>query len=289
MSNLVDRFGARRLLLIAAAFAMVAVIACGAEVRGGTAAGAAQASDAPAASENISAAGNDGVGPVAGGINQECVQQVLGREASGFGDITAAERDRIFSECSGEGDDGGRPPRVGAGGNRDFQFGGPALAAINPECIQEIIGGDGGDDGGFAQITQEQRQRIFAGCGDGDGGDGFGGGFFGGDGFAGQLPECFTDAFGDRPGGFQGLSQEDFQAIAEACGDEFGDLGGFGGDGGGFFGRAGDGGFRGGGGFGGGLDLNSECVTQALGRSVDSLRDLSAQERQQLFQTCLGG
>ena len=296
MSNLIDGFGARRLLLIAAALGMVAMIACGAEASGGTAAGANQADDPPAATEDVSAAGDaPGSGEdeaeaatAPGGIDQDCVQQVLGREASGFGDITAAERDRIFSECSG--DDGGRPPRVGADGNRDFQFGGGALAAINPECVQGIVGGDGGDDGGFAQITPEQRRQIFTECGDGDGG-----GFLGGDGFAGQLPDCFTDALGDSPNGLQGLSREDFQAIAEACGDEFGGVGGFGGagqDGGGFFGRGGDGGAGGdggGGGFGGGLDLNSECVTQALGRSVDSLQDLSAQERQQLFQTCFGG
>ncbi len=257
MSNLVGRFGIRRLLLIAAAFAMVAAIACGAEASGGAAAGADQAGDPPAATENVSTAGDvtadtAETAAATGGINQECVQQVLGREASGFGDITAAERDRIFSECSGsEGADDHTPPTG--------------------------VFGQDHDDGGDSR---------------------FGGGFFGGDGFAGQLPECFTDALGDGPDGLQGLSPEDFQAIAEACGDElrgfggFGDFGGDGQDGGGFFGRDGDGGrggFRGGGGFGDGLDLNSECVTNALGRTVETLQDLSAQERQQLFQTCFGG
>ena len=251
MSNLFDRFGARRLLLIATAFAMVAVIACGAEVSGGAAAG-----DAPAATaESISAAENAGAETAAatGGINQECVQQVLGREASGFGDITAAERDRIFSECSGGGSDAGdHTPRTG-------QFG------------QDH---DSGDSSTF-------------------GGGDFG--FGGGDRFSGQLPDCFTDAFGDSPDGFRGLSQEDLQAITEACGDEFDGFGGggFRGDGGDFFGRGGDGGaggFRGGGGSGfGGLDLSSECVTNALGRTVESLQDITAQERQQLFQTCFGG
>jgi hypothetical protein len=242
MSNLVDRFRARRLLLIAAALAMVAAIACGVE------AGASQIADPPAATENISTAGDvtaDAAETAAatGGINQECVQQVLGREASGFGDITAAERDRIFSECSGGGSDAGdHTPRTG-------QFG------------QDH---DSGDDSTF-------------------GGDGFR--FRGGDGFGGQLPDCFTDALGERPDGFQGLSQEDFQAITEACGDELRSFGGDGQDGGGFFGR---GGFRDGG-FGGGLDLSSECVTNTLGHTVDSLQDLSAQERQQLFQTCFAG
>ena len=302
MSNLIDRFGARRLLLIAAALGMMAMIACGAEASGGTAAGANQADDPPAATEDISAAGDApdagdgeaGAAPATGGINQECVQQVLGREASGFGDITAAERDRIFSECSGD-DDGGRPPRVGAGGNRDFRLDGGALAALNPECVQGITGGDAngdanGDEIGLAQLTPEQRQRIFTECGSGEGGGGFG--FGGGDGFAAQLPDCFTDALGDSPDGFRGLSQENLQAIIEACGDEFEGFGGFGGSGGGGFGGdgGGAGGFRGRGGFGfGGLDLSSECVTNALGRTVESLQDITAQERQQLFQTCFGG
>ena len=234
-------------MLIATAFAMVAVIACGAEVSGGAAAG-----DAPAATvESISAAENAGAETAAatGGINQECVQQVLGREASGFGDITAAERDRIFSECSGGGSDAGdHTPRTG-------QFG------------QDH---DSGDDSTF-------------------GGGGFR--FRAGDGFGGQLSDCFTDALGETPDGFQGLSQEDFQAIAEVCGDEFEGFGGFGGFGGGFGGDGGGaGGFRGRGGFGfGGLDLSSECVTNALGRTVESLQDITAQERQQLFQTCFGG
>ncbi len=245
MSNMLGRFGARRLLLIAAAFAMVAAIACGTETSGGSVANAPRADDPPAAAEDISAAG-DGDSETAaatGGINQECVQSVLGREASGFSDITAAERDRIFSECSGGSDIGDHTPRTG-------QFG------------QDH---DSGDNSTFR---------------------------FGGDGFTGQLPECFTDALGDSPNGFQGLSPEDFQAISEACGDEFGGFGGFGGDGGDFFGRGGDGGtggFRGGGGFGGSLDLSSECVTNALGRTVENLQDVSAEERQQLFQTCFRG
>ncbi len=294
---MIYRFETRRLIVIAAAIAMIAVIACGTESSGEAAAGDSQPS-----TENVVAGTEDGseaaVEP--GGIDQNCVNQVLGREASGFGDVTAAERDRIFSECFGDDDGGERPPRLGDGRNRDFQFGEGAAAAIDPECVQGITGSA---DGGLAQITPEQRQQIFSECagGDGEAGGFFGGGFGGADGFAAQLPECFTDALGDSGGGLQGLTPEDFQAISEACGDEFGDFGGFGGtgqDGGGFFGgRGGDGGtggFRGGGGFGGGgigggFDLASECVTQVLGRTVESLQDITAEEREQLLQACFGG
>ena len=35
-----------------------------------------------------------------GGLDEACVQRVLGRAVTGFSDVTAAERDAIFQECS---------------------------------------------------------------------------------------------------------------------------------------------------------------------------------------------
>ena len=127
---------ARRWLFVALAIAMVAVIACGTESSSGAAPAGDQAGDSATAVETVDANETDDTGETddaaaaTGGIDQECVNRILGRAASGFGDVTSAERDRIFSECSGDDDGTVRPPRLGDGTNRDFQFDGGALSAI---------------------------------------------------------------------------------------------------------------------------------------------------------------
>ena len=243
-------------LMAAVSLALVAVISCEAE-SGGGAAGAAD--DAATPVEVTSSAGSsaDGQSTLAGdvteaspaGIDEACVQRVLGRQAAGFGDVTTSERDRILSECTG--DNGGRSGPGGVGGTGNFRFGGGGLAALDPACVQGIVGGVEVD---FTQMTQEQRQSVFQECGSADGGvDGFGGGFFGQDGdggfrggffgqdgLTGQLPECATEALGPDSGDRTGLTPEDIQAITEACGDLFGGFGGVDGSGGfrgGFFGQ----------------------------------------------------
>ena len=255
--------------MAAVSLALVAVISCEAE-SGGGAAGAAD--DAATPVEVTSSAGSSSggqstlTGDVAtaspAGIDEACVQRVLGRQAAGFGDVTTSERDRILSECTG--DNGGRAGAGGVGGTGNLRFGGGGLAALDPACVQGIVGGVEVD---FTQMTQEQRQSVFQECGSADGGaDGFGGGFFGQDGdggfgggfsrpdgdggfrggffgqdgLTGQLPECATEALGPDSGDRTGLTPEDIQAITEACGDLFGGFGGFDGSGGfrgGFFGQ----------------------------------------------------
>ena len=277
MNALIGPVAVHRWLADAGSLVAIAFIGCATESGGD--AGAPATDDAAAEHQDGDPAGVTGTTPggTGGGISEDCVRQVLGRDASGFGDVTSAERDRILSECSGD-------DRARAGASRrgflgegtttrtpgDFQFGGGGFTANDRECVQRLLGdaaGTDGTQGGFTQITPDQRQGIFEECGgdeltgggvgpgdgfsgrdggrDGPSGEGeFRGGVFGRD---GGLGECATAALGanpEGPGEPGQLTPEEFQAIVEACGDElfgegfrgglFGQVGGPGGFSGGF-------------------------------------------------------
>jgi len=257
------------------------------------------------AESSVPAAGS---APAAGsGLDEACVQRVLGRAATGFADITAAERDAVFEQCSGsEQEQLTRRFATGGAGN--------ILENLDEACVTEITGEDELD---LASLSIEQRQEIFTECAPEDfqrrpGGDRFGGGGFTGGAFAGiedLLAGCVTDALGETPEDLFALDTEQLAAVSEACGDELPDgfdrfqQGGFGqgffgggdgGFGGGGFGGGGDGGFGGGGflggeggGFGAGLDFASDCVTSIVGRPITGPADLSRTELQQVFASCL--
>ncbi len=235
-----------------------------------------------------------------GGLDEACVQQVLGRQVTGFADITAAERDAVFEQCSGsEQDQRSRQFANGGVGN--------LLSNLDEACITRVTGSDELDLG---QLSIEQRQELITECApEGSdtgrtrpGGGGFGR-FPGGEGFADiteLLQGCVTDALGETPTDLFALTPEQLEAVRAACADELPEgFGGFGGTGGfsGFQrGGAGDG-INGGGFFGGTgvlrgedgvptLDFNSECVTTTLGREVTGPGDLSREEFQQIFSSC---
>ena len=280
MTDLIGLVTGRRWLIAAVSLALVGVIACESGSGSDVAAPAIGQSATADGTPNADASAGDQApltgeiaAPADGGINEECVQRVLGRQASGFGDVTAAERDRILSECTG--DDGAR--RAGATGG--FQFGGDVLAALDPDCVQGIVGDIEVD---FTQMTPEQRQSVFQECGSGDGRTGgFGGGLFGQDRLAGQLPDCAIEALGRTLDDLRGLTQEDLQAITAACGDQLDGLGG-----GGRFG-GGAGGFRGGFlGQGGATGQLPECVTEALRAASGDLQSLTPEDFQAITDAC---
>ncbi len=170
MNELIGLVTGRRWPMLAVSLALVAVIACEAVSDGGAAADpdgrlpATQGVADPDASTGDQATSSGEIAaPAGGGINEECIRRVLGRDAAGFGDVSAAERNLILTECTG--DDGARTAagrRGGAGATGDFQFDGGALAALDPECVQGITGDVGSE---FAQMTPEQRQSVFQECG----------------------------------------------------------------------------------------------------------------------------
>jgi len=241
---------------------------------------------------------NSDTASASGGLDEACVLQVLGRQVTGFADITAAERDAVFEQCSGsEQDQRTRQFANGGGGN--------LLANLDEACVTRVTGSDEIDLG---QLSIEQRQELITECAPEGfatgrtrpGGGGFGA-FRGGEGFADiaeLLEGCVTDALGETPTDLFALNQEQLELVRGACANElpdgfgdFGGTGGFGGferggadDGSGFFGRTG-GVLRGEGGAPT-LDFSSECVTTALGREVTGPGDLSREEFQQIFSSC---
>lgn len=282
-------FDLRKLALVVFAMFMIVAISCELD----TSDSSTTTADAVPTAESSAPA-------VDSGLDEACVQRVLGRAATGFADITAAERDAVFQQCSGSEQD--QLTRRFATGDA-----GDILENLDQACVTEITGEDELD---LRNLSIEQRQEIFTECAPEDfqgrpGGDRFGGGGFTGGAFAGiedLLAGCVTDALGETPEDLFGLSIEQLAAVSEACGDELPD--GFdriqqGDFGGGFFG-GGDGGF-GGGGFGGGgflggeaggrfgadLDFASECATSTVGRPITRPADLTRVEIQQIFATCL--
>jgi hypothetical protein len=275
-------FNFRKLALVVFSMLIIIAIACEAEVSG-TPASSSDSSTSQASTSSSDSADSASSAPDSG-LDEACVQRVLGRVASGFGDITAAERDAVFEQCSGSEEE-----QL----NRQFAAGGAGnlIANLDEACVTRLTGDSELD---LASLSLEQRQELFTECSPEDlqgrpGGDRFGGGGFARGAFANiedLLAGCVTDALGETPGDLFGLSPEQLAAVTEACGDELPDgfdeiqQGGFGGGffggGGGGFGRGGGGfgggggGFGGGGdsGFGAGLDFTSECVTSTVGRSV---------------------
>lgn len=217
-------------LLALAAITFVAAIACGTDATNNA---PASGNNASAASAPLSVVEDTGATSVqsdtettestpAAGLDPSCVELVLGRSTTGFGDITDAERTRIFEECS-----------VGARGPRDGGF----AAGFDQVCIQAAIGIDVTN---IAELTQEQRQSVFEQCGgegrpddpEGRSGDGerpVGG--FGGTGVAGILEnECVQNTLGGAVTDITQLSQEQIQeAFAQCAGDPGFPEGGFGG------------------------------------------------------------
>ncbi len=215
------------LLVAAIAITLIAAVACGTDASGDA---PASASDSPDEVSTLLLAG-DGNGSIAaeqspdeesvaaGGLDPVCVEQVLGRTATGFADITDAERTRIFEDCSAD----ARGPR-----------GGGFAAGFDPVCVLAATGNEVTD---FADLTAEQRQAVFEQCGGDErpGGPGTelgdrerqAGGFGG----AGLLEnECVQNALGGSVTDITQLSQEQIQQALALCSAEL-DLpeGGFGG------------------------------------------------------------
>ena len=222
-------------------------------------------------------------GESASGLDLECVNSVLGREVTGFGDVSTAERDRIFSQCSGD----NPAPQPG-----DHALGTERFAGLL-ECASEALGREIPT---IQDLTAEDRVALAETCGNqlgggraglgesgiigGAGGRGFGG--FGG--FNLDSP-CISEALGRVPSGPGDLSPQDFEKLAEACGDVFG-----GGDhsggapGGGFFGDGGAAGQH-----DGALDLT--CLSDALGRDITDpaeLSNLTREDSAKIAEACGG-
>jgi hypothetical protein len=234
------------------------------------------ADEAPAASD----AQPTSTGESASGLDLECVNSVLGREVSGFGDVSTAERDRIFSQCSG---DDPAPQR----GNR--ALGSERFAGLL-ECAAEALGRE---ISSIQDLTAEDRAAISEPCGDQPGGGPGGRGIigapdgraFGGFGGFDFDSPCISEALGRIPTGFGDLTPEDFEKLAEACPDEVGGVQRFGGGpGGGLFGGDGLAGQ-----FGGGFDLT--CLSEALGRDITDpaeLRTLTPEDFTKIAEACGG-
>jgi len=278
MSKYRTKIDTKNWILGSIALLIVIAVACGAE-----------SSITPASSDSQPTSSSPAVTEGDSGLDEACVQRVLGRTATGFGDISSAERDAVFEQCSGtESDRLTRQFTTGGGGN--------LLENLDAACVTEITGQDELDLG---QLSIEQRQQVVTECAPegfqrgAPGGRDFGGGFAD---FSSILEGCATEALGETPESLFGLTPEQTEAITAACGDElpdgFGGFGGFpqGGDGGGFFGgglRGQDGGREGTGGFGfRGFDFSSDCVTSTVGRPVTGPGDLTQTEFQQIFANC---
>ena len=101
--------------------------------------------------------------PVAqGGLDTACVQAVLGRPATGFSDITAAEREQVFRVCSPEG-----PPAL-PGQFTPVGPGGPVISAgIDFECASETLGREVTGFQDIVSLSEEDRAKVFEECSEG--------------------------------------------------------------------------------------------------------------------------
>jgi hypothetical protein len=159
------------------------------------------------------------------GLDENCVQNVLGRAATGFADVTETERALILEQCSGGG------PAFGGGA-------GGFLATLPAECVEETLGRTVED---FRDITAEERSALLDACGADlpTDGRGFPGGFEQGTGGgpAGLLsqPEtlaCAEEALGRSITDATGLTQEELSTVFSQCLPDFsGGAGGRFGDG----------------------------------------------------------
>jgi len=297
--------------VIVAVFAVVA-IACGAAISSPPVESVSDGSETPGAPPpalSPATQGHTAVQPApetaSGGLDEACVQRVLGRAATGFTDVSAAERDSIFQQCSGDEEEQLARQLTGGRGD-DF------LDAIDVACLAGITGSE---EFNLGDLTLEDRQRVFTECvpedfARGQGGSGRPGGAFGGrlggafTDIGNLLEGCVTEALGETPENFFGLEPEQLEAIAEACGGQlpegFGDFPAFGADGtGGFGGLRGQGGP---GGVGGGLfrggpagrpladvvpfDFSASCVGEVLGHPVEGPDDLTPDDFRMILANC---
>lgn len=206
------KLNVRILLILTAIGVMALAAACGSD-NSGAASGenGEQQSSTEASSQTSTGNLSSEIAPqtTSGGLDPECAQLVLGRQVTGFTDLTEAERTRVFSECSeGVGDRSG------------------AVAGFDPECMQEALGGPAGEAADFRNLTPEQRQTVFQACGGGIG------------------ATTGTFQLDGRPGGAGGA------------------LGSF---------------------------LDTECMSDALGKPVDDIFELTQEERRQAASECLDG
>lgn len=134
-----------RLLLVAAlSIVAVASIACGSDDDGGGA-GAADTQTVPTTTSSGSIESN----AVQTGLDENCVQNVLGRAAVGFADVTESERALVLEQCGG----GGPEFSGGAGGG--------FLASLPSDCIEETLGAPVDD---FRDISSEDRSALLEAC-----------------------------------------------------------------------------------------------------------------------------
>lgn len=255
----------KRMIVLTVVIAVTAMVlaACGSEDSTSSANSgiAADSSPTTVTSDGSQAAAN-------GGLDPACVDQVLGRTVTGFGDITDAERSKVFAACS-----------AGAG---VAQAGGVRAAGFDPACVATALGQDVPD---ITQMTPEQRTTVFQACG-GVTGDarGFGGrGFGGGGGFRGANIDlaCASTELGIEVTDITQLTPEQRTKVLQACppdGIDGGPLLNFG-----------DGTPRAGG-FAGRPDISqmfdAQCVTDALGHPVTDFTTLTPDEQQTLFAAC---
>jgi hypothetical protein len=264
IENGVPSVSIQRLSILAVVVAVTAVFvaSCGTDNSGANASGDSTATATPmAASTDTSQVTSNG------GIDPACVEQVLGRTVTGFGDITDAERTKVFAECS-------------AGGGA-AQAGGPRSIGFDPACVSTALGEDVPD---ITQLTPEQRATVFQQCGfAGAGGFGGGRGFGGGGGFrVGIDLACASEQLGIEVTDITQLTPEQRTQVFEACRPadapggptfRFGD------------GTPGpDGGTRVRPDFS--QIFDAACVTDALGHSVTDFTTLTPEEQQTLFAKC---
>lgn len=268
---------ATALFLALAAIAVVA-IACGTDSNGAdAAAGASDTANAsattvqpPVTSDGVADNSESaGTTTASGGLDTACVELVLGRTVTGFGDITEAERTRIFSECSAGGRGGAGIAGAGPGGFGG-RFGG---VGFDPECVATALGTEATD---LTEMTPEQRTAVFEACG---GADLAGGGRFGG---VALDPECVATALGTETTDLTEMTPEERTAVFEACGGAD-----FAAGGGRLFGQDGRPEGAGGPGAGGlGALFDSACIEDALSQAGDDITQLTPEDRQRLFSEC---
>lgn len=246
----------QRLSILAVVIAVTAVLlaACGTDNSAGNVGSAATSTPVVAAGDPSQATAN-------GGLDPACVELVLGRTVTGFGDITDAERTKVFAECS-------------AGGGA-AQAGGPRTVGFDPACVSTALGEDVPD---ITQLTPEQRSTVFEACGGIAGGaGGFGGGFR-----VGIDLACASEQLGIEVTDITQLTPEQRTQVFEVCRPadapdgptfRFGD------------GTPGpDGGTRVRPDFS--QIFDAACVTDALGHPVTEFTTLTPEEQQTLFTKC---
>ena len=198
--------------LALASFALVLVAACGSDDPGQP--GEDQFGDAVTASPSATAQAGD----TRSGLDPECVQAVLGRPATGFADITSAERTQIFSVCSPEGDAPDPNPLTRP----------PAGAGIDFECVETELGREVNGFEDLMALTEEERAQVLEECGGGQfgvrpiNGTPFPGGPTiirpGQGGVAINLaPECIEQALGKAVEDIAQLTPEERMAAFQQC------------------------------------------------------------------------